>query len=236
MIFSLRQSIHHWEACGTGGRKEQREKLYSVLLSWVGWVGWRNKTQTWRGFSILKKKKKADWKGNGKFSTNNNKNLNTCTYLFEFLPPSYLLSVAFLLKHWILLNFMSRDDRLCSFLVISEFWHGPTSCAYEFQCSIKLSEGVLSRAEMISPSFVLCWAFSRYYPWTDKGSILQQRSPGWQRGDTAAPLCDYPRSAGRVQGLLIRIEPRLHFLGLGVQCGSKEICLAFSLAVFLVVT
>jgi len=77
------------------------------------------------------------------------------------------------------------------------------SCAYEFQCSIKLSEGVLSRAEIISPSFVLCWACSRYYPWTDKGSILQRRVPGWQRTDTEAPLCDCPRRAGRVQGVLI---------------------------------
>jgi len=31
MILYLVQSIHHWEACGTGARKEQTEKLYSIL-------------------------------------------------------------------------------------------------------------------------------------------------------------------------------------------------------------
>lgn len=79
-----------------------------------------------------------------------------------------------------------------SFMDISGGWHRLKGRAYEFQCSIKLPEGVLSRAEIISPSFVLCWAYFRYYPRADKGSVLQLQGPGWQGADTAAPLRDYP--------------------------------------------
>lgn len=155
--------------------------------------------------------------------------------LFTCIPPTLLTFIcSFSFKALSFSQFNEqRQQTMQSFMAISGFWHGLKSCAYEFQCNIKLSEGLLSRAKILSPSFVLCWAHPRYYPCTDKGSILQQQGSSWQHADTAAPLCNYTRGAGRVQGVLIRVDPGLHFPGSGVWCGSKEICLAFSPAVFL---
>lgn len=97
-------------------------------------------------------------------------------HLFICVPPTLLPFICrFSFKALSLSQFHEqRRQTMRSFMAISGFGHGLQSRAYEFQRSIKLSEGVLSRAEIISPSLVLCRAYSRYYPWTDKGSILQR--------------------------------------------------------------
>lgn len=221
------------------GEEKSRETNYKACCqlhrSWMGWISWRKKPRPKGLFSISKKKKKKTnpphapqktWLGrkrrNEKSSSNTNKNLNTCTCLLPFLLPCYLFICSFSFKAPSLSQFHEqRQQTAQSFMAISGFWHGLKSRAYEFQCSIKLSEGVLSRAEIISPSVMLCRAYSRYYPWTDKGSILQRRGPGWQRADTAASLCDYPRGAGKVQGADKR-RACTSFSGLGSMMWVKR--------------
>lgn len=94
----------------------------------------------------------------------------------------------------------------------------------------RLSDGMLSRAKIISPSFVLCKSCS-VLSLDRQGLFCSSEAPG-----DRAMTCDCSHSSGREWGELIRFEPWLYFLDSGIWCGSKDICLAFSVATFLVLT